>query len=64
MVCKIFKTVRITLALDGSEEEMFICHNTLLEDDQVMVEQDKGIKMLKLIIIITLRKKMKKRKRQ
>ena len=39
MVSKPFKTVGITLTLDGSEDEMFIGHNSLLEDDQVMVGQ-------------------------
>ena len=34
-----FKTVGIILALDGSEDKMFIGHNSLLEDDQVMIEQ-------------------------
>ena len=27
------------MALDGSEDEMFISHNQLLNDDKVMVEQ-------------------------
>ena len=36
---KSFKTAGITLELDRNEEKMFICHNQLLEDDQVMVEQ-------------------------
>ena len=39
MDSKSFKTVGITLAQDESEDEMFIGHNSLLEDDQVMVEQ-------------------------
>ena len=39
MVSKPFKTAGNTLTLDGIEEEMFIGHNPLLEDDQVMVEQ-------------------------
>ena len=50
--------------------EKLICHNPLLEDDQVMVEQveqsadeqDERIKDAE-IDIITWRKKMKKRKR-
>ena len=33
MVSKTFKTTGITLALDGSEDEMFISNNPLLEDD-------------------------------
>ena len=39
IISKSFKAAGITLALDGSEEEMFIGHNQLLNDDQVMVEQ-------------------------
>ena len=39
MVSKSFKTAGITLTLDGSEDKMFICHNPLLEVDQVVVEQ-------------------------
>ena len=39
MISKSFNTAGITLAQDGSEDEMFIGHNSLLEDDQVMVEQ-------------------------
>ena len=39
MVSKSFKTAGITLALDGSEEEMFISHNPLLEYDKAMIEQ-------------------------
>ena len=38
-ISKSFKTVGITLVLDGSKDEFFICHNPLLEDDQFMVEQ-------------------------
>ena len=36
---KSFKTAGITLELDENREKMLICHNKLLEDDQVMVEQ-------------------------
>ena len=36
MVSKLFKTTGIILAQDGSEDEMFIGHNPLLEDDLVM----------------------------
>ena len=39
MVSKSLKSVGITLALDGIEEEMFIGHNPLLEDDQVIYEK-------------------------
>ena len=39
MDIKKFKTTRITLVLNGSEDEIFIGHNQLLEDYQVMVEQ-------------------------
>ena len=39
VVRKLFKTTGITLTLDGSEDEMLICHNPLLEDDHVLVEQ-------------------------
>ena len=39
MVSKLFIIAGITLALDGSEDKMFIGYNSLLEDDQVMVEQ-------------------------
>ena len=39
IISKSFKAAGITLALDGSEDEMFIGHNQLLNDDQVMVEQ-------------------------
>ena len=39
MVSKSFKTAGITLAQDGSEDEMFIGYNSLLKDDKVMVEQ-------------------------
>ena len=33
MVSKSFKTAGITLTLDVSEEEMFIGHNPLLDDN-------------------------------
>ena len=70
MVSKSFKITGITLELDGSEEQMFVGHNPLQEDDKVMVEQveqsadgqDEGMKDAE-IDIITWRKKMKKRKR-
>ena len=39
MISKSFKTEDITLVLDESEGKMFIGHNLLLEDDQVIVEQ-------------------------
>ena len=39
IISKSFKAAGITLALDGSEDEMFIGHNQLINDDQVMVEQ-------------------------
>ena len=39
IISKSFKTAGITLALYQSEDEMFIRHNQLLNDDQVMVEQ-------------------------
>ena len=39
IVSKSFKEAGITLALDGSEDEMSICHKQLLNDDHVMVEQ-------------------------
>ena len=39
MISKSFKTEGITLTQDGSGDKMFISHNPLLEDDQVMVEQ-------------------------
>ena len=39
IVSKSFKTARIALTLDGSEDRMFIYHNPLLKDGQVMVEQ-------------------------
>ena len=39
MVSKSFKSVRITLVLNGSEDKIFISYNPLLEDCQVMVEQ-------------------------
>ena len=39
MVSKSFKIVGITLSLDGSEDKSFIGYNSLLEDDQVMVEK-------------------------
>ena len=60
MVSKSFKTAKITLALDGSEDEMFIGHNLFLDDDQVVVEKVeqpadekkmKEWKMQKLMII-------------
>ena len=38
MVSKSFKNTEITLATDGSEDEMFIGYNSLLEDGQSMVE--------------------------
>ena len=47
MASKSFKTVWITLVLDRSEDEMFICYNPLLEDKQVEQppnEQDEGMK--------------------
>ena len=52
IISKSFKAAGITLALDSCEDEMFIGHNQLLNDDQVMVdqveqpvdEQDKKIK--------------------
>ena len=65
MVRKSFKTTWITLELDGNEVKMFIGHNSLLKDDQVMVEQveqpadkqDEGMKMQKLMIITITRRK-------
>ena len=39
MFYQFIKNVGITLTLDGSEDEMLIGHNSLLEDDQVIVEQ-------------------------
>ena len=39
VIRKSFKTVGITMTLDGSEDEMFISRNPLLKDDQVMIEQ-------------------------
>ena len=39
IISKSFKATGIILALDGSEDEMFIGHNQLLNDDQVTVEQ-------------------------
>ena len=39
IISKSFKAARITLIFDGSEDEMFIGHNQLLNDNQVMVEQ-------------------------
>ena len=38
-VGKSFKTAGITLVRDESEDKMFIGHNPLFKDDQVMVEQ-------------------------
>ena len=39
IISKSFKAAGITLTLDGSEDEMFIGHNQLLNDDQIMTEQ-------------------------
>ena len=39
MVSKSFKTKGITLALYWRENKVFIGHNPLIEDDQVMIEQ-------------------------
>ena len=38
MIRKSFKITGIILELDGSEDGLFIYHNPLLEDYQVMVE--------------------------
>ena len=47
MIIKWFKTAGITLELVGNEDEMFIGHNPLLKDDQVMVEQVKNIRWIR-----------------
>ena len=39
MVSKSLKITEFTLALDESEDKMFIGHNPLIEDGQVMDEQ-------------------------
>ena len=39
IISKSFQATGITLVLDDSEDEMFIGHNQLLNDDQVMVKQ-------------------------
>ena len=39
MARKSLQTTGITLTLDGSKDKIFICHNPLLEDDQVLVKQ-------------------------
>ena len=73
MIRKSFKTVGTTLTLNGSEDQMFIDYNPLLEDAQVIGEQveqptdeqDEEWKMQKFMIItICRRKRMKKRKRK
>ena len=44
IVNKSFKTVGIILELDGSDEEMLICHYLLLKDNELMAEQDEEMK--------------------
>ena len=39
MVSKSFKTSGITLAPDRNEDEMFIDHSPLVEDEQFMIKQ-------------------------
>ena len=74
MLNKSFKTTEITLALDWSEDEMFIGYNSLLKYDQSVDEQveqptdeqDEGMKDAEIDDNNSnnMRKKMKERKRQ